>query len=240
MDSGNYSIDIVSTQWGMDQMLQFSPWLAVDKSPQYEYSLYMVTETNLPLGVTHPGFCIVCTVKTNILCPKLLCPMCCECNVCTCQFSDQTNKDHHQFLWCTCCDGQTQEPMCKLCGDCKQCCNSCEKSTTEDDSDGSPEDDSDSNLDHPTKPTDASHRSFAMRMNTTQSAREQRSSARNQRADNRQNESNTRQGTSISTPRYSPVLLRDMHNNLDFIERNIDDAAEAYLYSAPRIIRQHA
>ena len=30
---------------------------------------------------------------------------------------------------------------------------------------------------------------------------------------------------------YSPVLLRDMHNNLDFIEKNVD---EAYLYSAPR------
>ena len=127
MDSGNYSIDILSTQWGMDRMLQFSPWLAVDKSPQYEYSLYMVTETNLPLGVTHPGFCIVCTVKTDILCPKLLCPMCCECNVCTCQFSDQTSKDHHQFLWCTHCDSPTQEPMCKLCGYCKQCCNSCSR-----------------------------------------------------------------------------------------------------------------
>ena len=41
MASGNYSIDILSTQWGMDRMQQFSPWLAVDKSHQREHTLHM-------------------------------------------------------------------------------------------------------------------------------------------------------------------------------------------------------
>ena len=171
MASGNYSIDILSTQWGMVRMQQFSPWLPVDKSRQYEYTSYMVIETNLPQGVTHPGYCIVCKVKTDIMCPKLLCPMCCECNVYTCQFNDRTNRDHSQFLWCTDCDGPTLEPMCKLCGYCKQCCKQCSESATDDDNDGLSDDDSDSNLDHPTKSSDASHRSFEVQINTTQSAK---------------------------------------------------------------------
>ena len=208
--SRNCDIELISTPWGMNQMAQLSAWLAMDGSQQYKYIFNNAEVTRLPKGVTHPGHCTNCSQGTDLLCPNLSCPMCCECTQCTCQFGDKTNNDQVAFLWCAYCDGPTLDILCALCGYCKQCCDNCWESWTDDEEKETTDDDSDSSFEQPQRMTPISHRAFAMRMNTTQSARDHRANCRSQRTSGKQKKADTRQIASASAQRYSPVSLRDI------------------------------